>query len=196
MADLPCLQSVKLGSEVFKYVHSVVMEWMGWWVRFTDITIHWTREMGSFRRWREGSKDDGWRTLQLQECLENEEWDWAKGWTDISWLVSFRGEGSNFYAIDSVILESMDLLVVWRRHPSTVIRGNPLWLLQLRDGLFPSVLEHRRVFRCCCARIGHPRVWWVPLNWLYVCSDQVMDCSMICCSFRIIQLGAVIMHIL
>ena len=73
---------------------------------------------------------------------------------------------------------------------------NPLWLLQLRDGLFPSVLEHRRVFRCCCARIGYPRVWWVPLNWLYVCSDQVMDCSMICCSFRIIQLGAVIMHIL
>ena len=122
MADLPCLQSVKLGSEVFKYVHSVVMEWMGWWVRFTDITIHWTREMGSFRRWREGSKDDGWCTLQLQECLENEEWDWAKGWTDISWLVSFRGEGSNFYAIGSVILESMDLLVVWRRHPSTVIR--------------------------------------------------------------------------
>lgn len=196
MADLPCLQSVKLGSEVFKYVHSVVMEWMGWWVRFTDITIHWTREMGSFRRWRGGSKDDGWRTLQLQECLENEEWDWAKGWTDISWLVSFRGEGSNYYAIGSVILESMDLLVVWRRHPSTVIRGNPLWLLQLRDGLFPSVLEHRRVFQCCCARIGHPRVWWVPLNWLYVCSDQVMDCSMICCSFRIIQLGAVIMHIL
>ena len=29
MTDLPCLQSVKLGSEVFKYVHSVVMEWMG-----------------------------------------------------------------------------------------------------------------------------------------------------------------------
>ena len=78
--------------------------------------------MGSFRRWREGSKDDGWRTLQLQECLENEEWDWAKGWTDISWLASFLGEGSNFYAIGSVIWESMDLLVVWRRHPSTVIR--------------------------------------------------------------------------
>ena len=43
-------------------------------------------------------------------------------WTDISWLVSFRGEGSNYCAIGSVILESMDLLVVWRRHPSTVIR--------------------------------------------------------------------------
>ena len=25
---------------------------------------------------------------------------------------------------------------------------------------------------------------------------NMMDCSMICCSFRIIQLGAVIMHIL
>ena len=33
-------------------------------------------------------------------------------WADLPSLVSFRGEGSNFYAIGSVILESMDLLVV------------------------------------------------------------------------------------
>ena len=196
MADLPCLQSVKLGSEVFKYVHSVVMEWMGWWVRFTDYTIHWTRKTGSFRRWRGGSKDDGWRTLQLQECLEK-------------WRVGL-GERINRYFLTGFLPRRGQQLLCHRFgdsgeygfaggltstslncHPQ-----NPLWLLQLRDGLFPSVLEYRRVFRCCCARIGYPRVWWVPLIWLYVCSDQVMDCSMICCSFRIIQLGAVIMHIL
>ena len=87
--------------------------------------------------------------------------EWADEWIDLPSLTEFKGNMDNFYAIGSVILESIDLVFDWFRYPSIIIQWNRLRCRLLLVHLFPPILKypfsHFLIIRCCCSRIIHQK---------------------------------------
>ena len=86
---------------------------------------------------------------------------WVDEWIDLPSLTEFKGDWSNFECIGSVILESMDLVFDWCRHPSIIIRWNPIRWRLLPLHLFLQILKysfsHFLILRCYCSRILHQK---------------------------------------
>ena len=95
-------------------------------------------------------------TLTMRSEIE-----WVDEWIDLPSLIEFKGSSFNFYAIGSVILESMDLAFAWCRYPTIIIQWNQLRWLLLPLHIFPPILKysfsHFLIIRRHCSRISHQK---------------------------------------
>ena len=84
-------------------------------------------------RWAlEGDDGDDRKTISYEPynykniLTMRSEIEWIDEWIDLPSLTLFKGNGGNFYAIGSVILESMDLVIDKCRYLSIIIQWNPI----------------------------------------------------------------------
>ena len=120
-----------------------------------------------------GDDDDNRKTINNEPynykntLTMRSEIEWDNEWIDLPSLTELKGYYWNFYAIGSVILESIDLVIDRCRYPSINIWWYRLrwWLLLLH--LFPPILKypfsHFLIIRCCCSRISHQTQKRLPL---------------------------------
>ena len=120
-----------------------VWEWLNGWIDYSDLPKLQSIQLatGALR----GDSRDDRKTISDEPynykntLIMRSEIEWIDEWTDLPSLTEFKGDGSNFWAIGSVALESSYLSTNWCRYPSIVIRWNSIrwWLLLLH--LFRSV---------------------------------------------------------
>ena len=120
-----------------------------------------------------GDDDDNRKTINNEPynykntLTMRSEIEWDNEWIDLPSLTELKGYYWNFYAIGSVILESIDLVIDRCRYPSINIWWYRLrwWLLPIH--LFPPILKysysHFLIIRCCCSRISHQTQKRLPL---------------------------------
>ena len=120
-----------------------------------------------------GDDDDNRKTINNEPynykntLTMRSEIEWDNEWIDLPSLTELKGYYWNFYAIGSVILESIDLVIDRCRYPSINIWWYRLrwWLLPIH--LFPPILKysysHFLIIRCYCSRISHQTQKRLPL---------------------------------
>ena len=142
-----------------------VWEWLNGWIDDSDLP-----KLQSIRLDEnafEGDDRDDRKTIRnppfnyKNTLTMRSEIEWSDEWIDLPSLTELKGDRYNFYAIGSVILESIDLVFDWCRYPSIIIQWNPIRCLLLPLHLFPPILKysysHFLIIRCCRSRICHQR---------------------------------------
>ena len=162
---LPCIRSCSIGS---------VWEWLNGWIDDSDLPKLQSIQFAPGAL--EGDAGDDRKTISTKPynykntLTMRSEIEWVDEWIDLPSLTEFKGNRWNFEYIGSVILESIDVVFDWCRHPSVIIQWNLLRLCMLLLHLFPPILKypfsHFLIIRCCCSRISHQtqkRVRLIPI---------------------------------
>ena len=142
-----------------------VWEWLNGWIDDSDLPKLQSIQLGESAL--EGDSRDDRKTISNEPYNYNNtltmrsEIKWVDGWIDLPSLTEFKGNRWNFGYIGSVILESIDLVFDWCRHPSIIIWWYPIRWLLLQLHLFPPILKyafsHFLIIRCCCSWISHQK---------------------------------------
>ena len=140
-------------------------EWLNGWIDDSDLPLLQSIQLGDSALRGDGRDDR--KTISNKPYNYNNtltmrsEIEWVDEWIDLPSLMEFKGGYPNFLYIGSVILESIDLVFSWCRHPSIIIQWNLLRWLQLLLHLFPPThkypFSHFLIIRCDCSRISHQR---------------------------------------
>ena len=142
-----------------------VWEWVNGWIDDSDLPKLQSIQLGGAALRGDGRADR--KTISTEPFNYNNtltmrsEIEWIDEWIDLPSLTEFKGDYYNFECIGSVVLESMDVVFDWFRHPSIIIWWNILPWLLLPLHLFPPILKYILsyflIIRCYCSRISHQR---------------------------------------